>query len=107
ALDGLFAQVDALIGPLMTGPMMVASNFTGHPCLHLRAGFLDLGTRSSASLGVSKLATGEADTTGRTFRVPQGISFWGRLFEEGPLLNLGMAMERALGVAELRPAFPT
>ncbi len=107
ALDGLFAPVDALIGPLMTGPMMVASNFTGHPCLHLRTGFLDLGTRSSASLGASKLATSEADTTGRTFRVPQGISLWGRLFEEGPLLNLGMAMERALGVAELRPAFPT
>jgi hypothetical protein len=26
----------------MTGPMLVASNFTGHPCLHLRAGFEDL-----------------------------------------------------------------
>ena len=39
ALDGLFSQVDALIGPFMTGPMLVASNFTGHPCLHLRAGF--------------------------------------------------------------------
>ncbi|MFC2969583.1 amidase [Acidimangrovimonas pyrenivorans] len=106
ALDGLFAEVDALIGPFMTGPMLVASNFTGHPCLHLRAGFLDLGTRGMASLGAGKLTTGEADDAGRTFRVPQGISLWGRLYQEGPILNLGMALERALGVAGERPEFP-
>ncbi len=106
ALDGLFAEVDAVIGPFMTGPMLVASNFTGHPCLHLRAGFLDLATRSAASLGAGKLTTGEPEKAGRRFRVPQGISLWGRLFEEGPILNLGMALERALGVASLRPTFP-
>ncbi|MFW5881830.1 MAG: amidase, partial [Roseicyclus sp.] len=38
ALDGLFREIDVLIGPFMTGPMLIASNFTGHPCLHLRAG---------------------------------------------------------------------
>ena len=106
ALDGLFHDVDALIGPFMTGPMLVASNFTGHPCLHLRAGFLDLGTRSLASLGAGKLTTGEADQSGRLFKVPQGISLWGCLFEEGPILTLGMALERALGVAALRPSLP-
>ena len=37
ALDGLFQQCDVLIGPFSTGPMLIASNFTGHPCLHLRA----------------------------------------------------------------------
>ena len=51
ALDELFAKVDAVIGPFMTGPMLVASNFTGHPCLHLRAGFVELATRGPASLG--------------------------------------------------------
>lgn len=105
ALDGLFARVDALIGPFMTGPMLVASNFTGHPCLHLRAGFQELGTRGRASLGAGKLTTGEVDDTGRTFKVPQGISLWGRLFDEGPILNLGMALERELAVAEERPEF--
>jgi Asp-tRNA(Asn)/Glu-tRNA(Gln) amidotransferase A subunit family amidase len=105
ALDGLFRQVDAVIGPFMTGPMLVASNFTGHPCLHLRAGFLDLATRGAASLGAGKLTTGEPGS-GRLFRVPQGISLWGRLFDEGPLVNLGMALERALGVASRRPGFP-
>jgi Asp-tRNA(Asn)/Glu-tRNA(Gln) amidotransferase A subunit family amidase len=106
ALDGLFKEVDAMIGPFMTGPMLIASNFTGHPCLHLRAGFLELGTRGAASLGSGKLTTGEADQEGRRFRVPQGISLWGRLFDEGPLLNLGMTLERALDVATLRPGFP-
>jgi Asp-tRNA(Asn)/Glu-tRNA(Gln) amidotransferase A subunit family amidase len=106
ALDGLFSQVDALIGPFMTGPMLIASNFTGHPCLHLRAGFEDLGTRGMASLGSGKLTTGEADHAGRTFTVPQGISLWGRLFDEGPILTLGLALERELAVADRRPGFP-
>jgi len=105
ALDGLFRQVDAVIGPFMTGPMLVASNFTGHPCLHLRAGFLDVATRGAASLGAGALTTGEPGT-GPLFRVPQGVSLWGPLFAEGPLINLGMALERALGVASSRPEFP-
>ena len=105
ALDAVFGQVDAVIGPFMTGPMLIASNFTGHPCVHLRAGFLDLGTRGAASLAAGKLTVGEADPSGRIFRVPQGISLWGRLFEEGRILNLGMALERELGVAAERPAF--
>ncbi|MDQ2092419.1 amidase [Marimonas arenosa] len=106
ALDGLFQEVDALIGPFMTGPMLVASNFTGHPCLHLRAGFENLGTRSAASLGEGKLTTGDADTSGKTHRVPQGISLWGRLFDEGTIINLGLALEASLGVADERPRLP-
>jgi Asp-tRNA(Asn)/Glu-tRNA(Gln) amidotransferase A subunit family amidase len=107
ALDSLFAKVDVVIGPFMTGPMLIASNFTGHPCLHLRAGFLDIATRGAASLGSGKLTTGEPEAAGQTFKVPQGISLWGRLFEEGPILNLGMALERELGVAAARPGFPS
>jgi Asp-tRNA(Asn)/Glu-tRNA(Gln) amidotransferase A subunit family amidase len=107
ALDELFTKVDALIGPFMTGPMLIASNFTGHPCLHLRAGFLNLATRSAASLGSGKLTTGEPEAGGRAFMVPQGVSLWGRLFEEGPILNLGIALERELGVAAVRPSLPS
>lgn len=106
ALDDLFGKVDVLIGPFMTGPMLIASNFTGHPCLHLRAGFEDLGTRSPASLASGKLTTGEA-AEGKTYTVPQGISLWGRLFDEGPILRLGIALETALDVAGKRPGFPT
>jgi Asp-tRNA(Asn)/Glu-tRNA(Gln) amidotransferase A subunit family amidase len=105
ALDGLFRQCDVLIGPFMTGPMLIASNFTGHPCLHLRAGFEDLGTRSPASLASGKLTTGEA-AVGKTYTAPQGISLWGRLFDEGQILRLGMALEVELDVAGKRPGFP-
>ncbi len=105
ALDGLFRQCDVLIGPFMTGPMLIASNFTGHPCLHLRAGFEDLGTRSPASLASGKLTTGEA-AVGKTYTAPQGISLWGRLFDEGQILRLGMALEVELDVAGKRPGIP-
>ncbi|MGB0635222.1 MAG: amidase [Paracoccaceae bacterium] len=102
ALDELFGKIDILIGPFDTGPMLVASNFTGHPCLHLRAGFQKLASRGAASLGDGKLNTGEAGA-GRTFTVPHGISLWGRLFEEETILNFGMALEKVLDVNKRRP----
>ncbi|MGB3554566.1 MAG: amidase [Jannaschia sp.] len=106
ALDGTFAGIDAMIGPFMTGPMLIASNFTGHPCLHLRAGFDTLPTRGAASLGAGKLTTGEAGE-GETHLVPQGISLWGHLFREGPLIALGRALEAELDVAARRPDLTT
>lgn len=106
AVGEMMSGVDALIGPFATGPMLVASNFTGHPCLHLRAGFDDLASRTMASLGAGRLTTGEAEGK-KTFKVPQGISLWGQLYDEGPLLSLGMALEQKLGVAEARPTFPS
>jgi Asp-tRNA(Asn)/Glu-tRNA(Gln) amidotransferase A subunit family amidase len=106
ALDGLFREIDVLIGPYSTGPMLVASNYTGHPCLHLRAGFETLHTRHRGTLSAKGVSFTEPGDEGPKFRVPQGISLWGRLFEEGPLLNVGRALERELGVAEDRPGFP-
>lgn len=95
-LDGVFRDVDAMIGPFGAGPMLIASNFSGHPCLHLRAGFSDLPSRSGTAHDMAEE---------RTFSVPQGISLWGRLFDEGPLLNLGQALESRLAVAGRRPDF--
>jgi Asp-tRNA(Asn)/Glu-tRNA(Gln) amidotransferase A subunit family amidase len=106
ALDALFRDIDILIGPYSTGPMLVASNYTGHPCLHLRAGFEMLHTRHRGTLSAKGVSFTEPGEAGPLFRVPQGISLWGRLFEEGPLLNFGMALEAELGVAADRPGFP-
>lgn len=105
ALDEMFSQIDVLIGPFQTGPMLVASNFTGHPCLHLRAGFFDTPTRSAGGLGAGKLEAAKATASQHTFSVPQGISLWAPLFAEGPMINLGMELEQQLGVAEARPQF--
>ena len=103
ALDGAFRGVDAMIGPWATGPMLVATNFTGHPCLHLRAGFLDSPTRTDPSLAGGKLDVGSAGDDTKRHEVPQGVSLWGPLFDEGRLLNLAMALEAELGVAGRRP----
>lgn len=105
ALDGLFSDVDVIIGPFSTGPMLVASNFTGHPCLHMRAGFLERTTRGATSLASGRLQTGSEGSLGPKYLVPQGISLWGRLFEEETILHLGMALERALDVTDKRPDF--
>jgi len=37
-MDAAFRAVDVIIGPSLVGPMMVITNFTGHPCLCLPAG---------------------------------------------------------------------
>lgn len=105
AMDEMFRKVDVLIGPFMTGPMLIASNFTGHPCLHLRAGFLHTESRADPSLANGRLEIGARISGGRRFEVPQGISLWGRLFDEGPLCNFGAALEAVLGVADRRPGF--
>ncbi len=104
-MDRLFGQVDALIGPFMVGPMLVVSNFTGHPCLHLRAGFERHKTRSDPSLAGGKLDIGDEETDAPAFEVPQGISLWAGLFDEGLLCNLGLALEAELGAAARRPTF--
>ena len=107
ALNDMFAQVDVLIGPFMTGPMLVASNFTGHPCLHLRAGFLDTPTRAPGGFGGGRVQIPSVGEDGPAFRVPQGISLWGKLFDEGTLLALGMALESAFDCHTERPEFPS
>lgn len=106
AFDELFAGVDAVIGPFGTGSMLIATNYTGHPCLHLRAGFLETPTRSEPSLAHGKLVLDEAGDARATFSVPQGISLWAGLFDEARLLTLGRALEAALGVAVRRPTLP-
>ncbi|MFT6912793.1 MAG: Asp-tRNA(Asn)/Glu-tRNA(Gln) amidotransferase A subunit family amidase [Paracoccaceae bacterium] len=105
ALDQLFKEVDVIIGPFSTGPMLIASNFTGHPCVHLRAGFADLPSRSPGGLNAERLVPPQ-NTSAALFRVPHGISLWGPLFDEGPMLCVAMALEKAFGVHHIRPDFP-
>ena len=103
ALDALFAGVDVLVGPFSTGPMLIASNFTGHPCLHLRAGFQHVATRSELSLAEGRLDLGAAVESDETFEVPHGVSLWSGLFEESRLLSVGTMLETKLNVAARRP----
>jgi Asp-tRNA(Asn)/Glu-tRNA(Gln) amidotransferase A subunit family amidase len=88
----LFEQVDAIIAP-SRDPILRLSNMTGHPCLTLRSGFFESPSRGN----------GPSAQPGPTHTVPHGITLWGRLFEEGRLLNLGLALERKFDVARRRP----
>ena len=103
ALDALFRDVDVLIGPFSTGPMLLASNFTGHPCLHFPAGFHRVSTRSELSLAEGRLDLGAATESEETYEVPHGVSLWSGLFEESLLLSVGMRLEALLDVAARRP----
>ena len=99
AMDDLFKDIDVLIGPFDVGPMLVASNFSGHPCLHLRVGFESLRTRM-------RIKSEKIDTK-KKFKVPRGLSIWGPLFEEEKMLNFGMALEAQLNIADQKPTFAT
>ena len=101
-MDALFGRVDAMIGPCFAGPMLTITNFTGHPCLALRAGFRQSPTRKRLSLAEARLDQGE-DGTGALFRVPHAVSLYGRLFDEGTVLRIGAALETSFGVAAERP----
>jgi Asp-tRNA(Asn)/Glu-tRNA(Gln) amidotransferase A subunit family amidase len=97
----VFSQVDVLLVPSLRDEMLTITNFTGHPSLTLRAGFVQ----------VSKTRTDWAPDPSRTLltlspprRVPHGVTLIGRLFEEGTLGRAGIALERAFGVAGERPA---
>jgi len=97
AMDDLFKDIDILIGPFDVGPMLVASNFSGHPCLHLRVGFESLPTRT-------RIKSEKIDPK-KKFMVPRGLSIWGALFEEEKILNFGLALEAQLNIADQRPTF--
>jgi Asp-tRNA(Asn)/Glu-tRNA(Gln) amidotransferase A subunit family amidase len=98
-MDAAFRDADVIIGPSGAGPMLVISNFTGHPCLCLPAGLRRAATRGQVSLSRDH---GQA---GAERDVPHSICLWGRLFEEGRLLAVGEALARRIGTIG-RPKLP-
>jgi Asp-tRNA(Asn)/Glu-tRNA(Gln) amidotransferase A subunit family amidase len=101
-MDAAFAGIDVMIGPCLIGPMLVITNFTGHPCLILRSGFRSAPTRSQVSLARARLDQGD-EAGGPQHNVPHGICLWGRLFDEGAILKVGAALEQVFAVADRRP----
>ena len=102
-MDEAFRGVDAIIGPALAGPMLVITNFTGHPCLIMRSGFRQSETRSALSLAKGRIEQG-SPTAGPTHTVPHGLCLYGRLFDEGTICEIGRALEGALAVWDRRPA---
>jgi Asp-tRNA(Asn)/Glu-tRNA(Gln) amidotransferase A subunit family amidase len=96
----VFSQVDLLLVPSLRDEMLTITNFTGHPSLTLRAGFVE----------VSEARSDWAPDSGKPLprfspprRVPHGVTLIGRLFDEGTLGRAGLALEAVFGVAGDRP----
>jgi len=96
----LFSQVDVLLVPSLRDEQLTITNFTGHPSLTLRAGFVQVAEARS------DWAPDPAHPLPRFSpprRVPHGITLVGRLFDEGTLARAGLALEGAFRVAAERP----
>jgi Asp-tRNA(Asn)/Glu-tRNA(Gln) amidotransferase A subunit family amidase len=91
-----FSQVDVVFGPSFGTPMLSLTNFTGQPCLTMRAGFEEITSRSL-------FEHPENDTDDTLHRIPRSVSLWSNLFEEGKLVAVGRTLEAALGIANKRP----
>ena len=96
----LFSQVDLLLVPSLRDEMLVISNFTGHPSLVLRAGFVEV---SEARSDWAPDPNHPLPKFSPPRRVPHGVALVGRLFDEGTLGNAGLALERAFAVTDERP----
>jgi Asp-tRNA(Asn)/Glu-tRNA(Gln) amidotransferase A subunit family amidase len=96
----IFSQVDVLLVPSLRDEMLTLSNFTGHPSLTLRAGFIEV---SEARSDWAPDPRNPLPKFSPPRRVPHGVTLLGRLFDEGTVARAGLALEEAFGVTGERP----
>lgn len=96
----IMGEVDLLLVPSLRDEMLTISNFTGHPSLTLRTGFVQVSqARSDWALNPKQ----PLPTFDPPRRVPHGVTLIGRLFDEGTIARVGMMLEKASGVVSERP----
>src|SRR5580658_6024643 len=96
----VFSQVDLLLVPSLRDEMLTITNFTGHPSLTMRAGFIEVGeARTDWAPDPSRPLPKFSPPR----RVPHGVTLIGRLFDEGTLGRAGIAMEQAFNVMGEHP----
>ena len=96
----IFSQVDLLLVPSLRDEMLTITNFTGHPSLTLRAGFIEV---SQARSDWAPDPAHPLPKFSPPRRVPHGVTLIGRLFDEGTIGRAGIALEQAFNVASERP----
>ncbi len=97
----VFSGVDLLLVPSLRDEILVITNATGHPSLTLRAGFVEV---SEARSDWAPDPQHPLPKFSPPRRVPHGVTLIGRLFDEGTIAQVGVAMERSFGVAGERPS---
>jgi Asp-tRNA(Asn)/Glu-tRNA(Gln) amidotransferase A subunit family amidase len=96
----VFSEVDLLLVPSLRDEMLTITNFTGHPSLTLRAGFVHV---SEARSDWAPDPANPMPKFNPPRRVPHGVTLIGRLFDEGTLVRAGMALEKSFNVASEPP----
>jgi len=96
----IFSQVDLLLVPSLRDEMLTLTNFTGHPSLTLRAGFVEV---SEARSDWAPDPAHPLPKFSPPRRVPHGVTLIGRLFDEGTLGRAGLALEREFNVMGEHP----
>ena len=99
-MERVFSQVDLLLVPSLRDEFLVITNFTGHPSLTFRAGFVEV---SEARSDWAPNPANPLPKFAPPRRVPYGVTLVGRLFDEGTMAQAGIALERAFDVAATRP----
>jgi Asp-tRNA(Asn)/Glu-tRNA(Gln) amidotransferase A subunit family amidase len=99
-MERLLDEVDLLLVPSLRDEMLTISNFTGHPSLTLRAGFVKVSEARSDWAPDPKHPLPKFNPPRR---VPQPVTLVGRLFDEGTIANVGLALERSLNVVGENP----
>jgi Asp-tRNA(Asn)/Glu-tRNA(Gln) amidotransferase A subunit family amidase len=97
----IFGEVDVLLVPSLRDEMLTIGNFTGHPSLTLRRGFVEV-TKARSDWAPDPERPLPEFSTPR--RVAHGVTLLGRLFDEGTVARVGMALERELPAWSERPA---
>jgi Asp-tRNA(Asn)/Glu-tRNA(Gln) amidotransferase A subunit family amidase len=100
-MQRVFSEVDLLLVPSLRDEMLTIGNFTGHPSLTLRAGFVQV---TQARSDWAPDPKHPLSTFNPPRRVPHGVTLVGRLFDEGTLARVGLALEQRLNVADEAPA---
>jgi Asp-tRNA(Asn)/Glu-tRNA(Gln) amidotransferase A subunit family amidase len=102
-MQRVFSEVDVLLVPSLRDEMLTIANFTGHPALTLRAGFIEI-TEERSDWAPDPEHPPRHFSPAR--RVPQGVTLIGKLFDEGTLARVGLALEQAVNVSgETPPGF--
>jgi Asp-tRNA(Asn)/Glu-tRNA(Gln) amidotransferase A subunit family amidase len=99
-MERVFSQVDLLLVPSLRDEFLVITNFTGHPSLTFRAGFVEV---SEARSDWAPNPANPLPKFAPPRRVPYGVTLVGRLFDEGTMAQAGIALQRAFDVAATRP----
>ena len=94
AMAGAMDEVDVLLAPREGNPLLTVTNCTGHPAIAVPTGF------AWREADVPAPAPGKTATARW---LPHCSVLWGRLYDDGRLVRLAMALEAELGLGVLRP----